>query len=128
MTDMLFDNEWTGPDAVVAALKAVESGEAPLAVFAIAEHPKAGVSNDPSRVPGKVYEIVSVGRTEIDGVLTWRYCALDGTPDGDGSHGLCASWHPQDIAIASARLAAYLEKMAASYSPTAWVFRQRVTG
>ncbi|WP_298800040.1 hypothetical protein [uncultured Devosia sp.] len=110
---------WFGSHGIFHGLKAVESGEQAIVTFAIAPHPCTSDAPD----SGSIF--VTVGRSVVEGVLSWRFGGGDDgrDPDGHSSHALVASWEEQDLALAVAGLALYLQRKC----PTGWaIYRQPV--
>lgn len=114
-----FNREDCGSSSVFYALKDIAEGKIKTAKFFIADHPITHVF--------EVYEAVTVGRAEIEGVMCWRFCGERDEAYSVGSHALCASWDDQDLALACANLSGYLHTLCAKYKSeigTPWIFRQ----
>lgn len=69
--------------------------------FAVIDHPRYG---------NVIHLTVTIGRCNIHGVMTWRWCGEGDKPDGAGSHALCATYEDQDLALAAAKVAGALSR------------------
>ena len=114
-----YDRGWFGSHGIFEGLRAVEKGEQQTVTFTAAPHPATSDDADDKAV------FVTIGRAEVEGVLSWRICGGDDgrDPDGHKSHALCASWEEQDLALACAKLAMHMQMRCR----TCWaIYRQPV--
>lgn len=97
---------WEGPEAIVAALAAVERDEIAVARFIVAEHHRHGDA---------VSDYVAVAKGE-DG--SWRYCGAGDHPEREGSHRLAG-----DMLEAVAKLTFALARKGGTLPSRPHIFR-----
>ena len=92
-----YDNEWHGVSGIIAGLKSVwDDSPTNTVTFVVADHHLHG---------DRVYKVLKIGIGDVAGEPRWRYCGVDGEPNGVGSHTLC---HDFDLQEAVASLAYYV--------------------
>jgi len=103
----IFDHTFCGSDSYLHGLRAIEEGRADSCTWAIALHPNDG---------DKVFDVVTIARAEVEGVLCWRIGI------GAGSYALRASGESQDLTSAAIELADRLSYQCGKHG--GWAFRQ----
>jgi len=107
MIRRIFDAGYCGSDSYLPGLRAIEEGRADSCTWAVAQHHTDG---------DEVFDVVTIAREEVDGVLCWRI------GKGGGSYALRSSGESQDLTSAAIELADRLGHLCGKRG--GWAFRQ----
>ena len=109
---------WCGPEGIIAGLKAIRAAwelqYISRTTFLIADHHTKGE---------QVYHVATIGITQINGELRWRWCGENDNPDGAGSSTIC-DYDPNDLSLIATMVTFNLTTHQTNHQDTL-IFRKR---